>query len=66
MQATEYLFQSGGVEAFFVLEVVVKQCLVDAGAARDLISPCTGNAFMRKLFQGRFQDGRTGLLRLTA
>src|SRR5215831_9875084 len=46
MHAGENLLQRCRVEALFVLEIVIEQGLVDAGAAGNLISTCSGNAFM--------------------
>ena len=66
MQAGENLLQGRGVEAFLVLEVVIEQSFVDAGAAGNLVRARSGHAFMGKLFQRGLEDGGAGLFRLTA
>jgi len=50
MQAGKNLLQGGSVQAFLVLEVVINQGFVHAGAAGNFIRASAGNALVRKFF----------------
>src|SRR5208282_5460236 len=54
------------VEGLFVLEVIIKESLVDARLARNGIRAGAGNAVFGKLLRRRLQNGGAAFLRLPA
>ncbi len=65
-QPGKNLFQGRRVQSVFALEVVVKQGLVDPGAARDLVGAGPGHALLRKLLQGGLEYGGPRLFGLSS
>src|SRR5580692_5545421 len=65
-QASEDLVEDGGIEGFLILEIVVKQRLVDAGRAGDGIDAGARHAFAGKLAHRGLQNGGTALFRAAA
>ena len=57
VRSAEDEIEDGAVKRFLVLEVVIQQCLVDSGSARDGISARTGYAFTGKFTHRCLQDG---------
>src|SRR4051812_24403189 len=65
-QLAEYLIEHRAVKRFFVLVVVVKEGLVDAGSASDVVGTSAGGAFCRKLVERGLEDGVAGGVRVAA
>src|SRR5271165_3626874 len=60
------MVEDRAVEGLFVLEVVIKEGLVDARLARNGIRAGAGNAVLGKLLRRRLQNGGAAFLRLPA
>ncbi len=56
-QTAKDVIEDGAVKSFLVLEVVVQQCLVDSGSARDGIGARPGHAFTGEFSDRSLQDG---------
>ena len=60
--AVEDRLQRGGIEVFLALEVVVEQCLVDAGFLGNLLGARPGQPVFAELPDSGVEDAGAGLV----